>query len=236
MKKLWMAVFCIPFVAGAALAVEKAELKDQNDKTSYSIGYQIGGDFKHQGVNINPDAVVKGIQDALSGDKPLMTMEEMNGILVDVKKKIIVAQQAELKKIAQKNLTEGEAFSETNGKKEGVKTLPSGLQYKVIKEGSGASPKATDMVSVHYRGTLIDGKEFDNSYVRNKPATFQVERVIPGWTEALKLMNAGSKWEIFIPPKLAYGDAGAAGVIPPNSTLIFEIELLSIGQEAPKAG
>jgi FKBP-type peptidyl-prolyl cis-trans isomerase len=217
----------IGLLAGAAHAAEEPKLVDENDRTSYSIGYQIGSDFKRQGVKLNSGALAKGIQDAVSEAKPLMTQQEMTQLLVDLKKKLVATQQEEFKKMADKSLAEGEAFRTANGKKEQVKTLASGLQYKVIKEGAGGSPKMSDKVTVHYRGTLIDGTEFDSSYARNKPATFQVDQVIPGWTEALQLMKAGSKNELVIPPGLAYGERGA-GPIPPNSTLIFEVELLSI--------
>jgi FKBP-type peptidyl-prolyl cis-trans isomerase FklB len=181
-------------------------------------------------VQLNPEALVKGVQDAVTGTKPLMDSQEMNQTLVDLKRKIMTAQQEELKKMAEKNIMEGRAFLAENAKKEGVKTLPSGLQYKVIAEGSGRTPKENDTVTVHYRGTLINGTEFDSSYSRSQPATFRVDGVIPGWSEALQLMKAGSRWQIFIPTELAYGERGAGSVIPPNSTLIFEVELLSIGQ------
>ena len=138
--------------------------------------------------------------------------------------------EEEQKKLAEKNAKEGEAFFAENKKKEGIVTLPSGLQYKVIKEGDGPTPKATDTVSVNYKGTFIDGTEFDSSYKRNQPATFKVKGVIPGWVEALQLMKVGSKWQIFIPASLAYGDKGAGNVIGPNATLIFEVELLSIDE------
>ncbi|MDX1815211.1 MAG: FKBP-type peptidyl-prolyl cis-trans isomerase, partial [Thermodesulfobacteriota bacterium] len=144
------------------------------------------------------------------------------------KKKIVAAQREERKKAAEKNLAEGKSFLEKNAKKEGVKTLPSGLQYKVLKKGSGISPKKTDTVTVNYKGTLIDGTEFDSSYKRGKPATFRVGGVIAGWTEGLQLMKPGAKWQLFIPPNLAYGERGAGARIAPNSTLIFEVELVSV--------
>lgn len=155
----------------------------------------------------------------------------MRTTLVNLKKKISVAQQQQQKQQADKNLAEGKAFLEENGKKEGVKTLPSGLQYKVIQEGSGKMPAASDTVTVHYRGTLIDGAEFDSSYKRGKPATFRADRVIAGWKEALQLMKPGAKWQLFIPGPLAYGERGAGAKIPPNSTLIFEVELISINSD-----
>ena len=209
---------------------QKPQLQDETDRVNYSLGQQLGGDFKRQGVEIRPELVVKGIQDALSGAEPLMTTEEMNKTLLDVRKRVFTAQREERMKAAQDNLARGKAFLEENAKKEGVKTLPSGLQYKVIQEGSGATPGATDTVTVNYRGTLIDGTEFDSSYSRGKPATFRADRVIRGWTEALQMMKEGAKWELFIPPDLAYGERGAGGKIGPNSTLVFEVELVSVGK------
>jgi len=209
---------------------QKPQLKDENDRVNYSLGHQIGGDFKRQGVEVRPALVVKGIQDALSGAEPLMTPEEMNKALMDLKKRIVTAQREERKQAAEDNLAKGKAFLEENAKKEGVETLPSGLQYKVIQEGSGATPEATDTVVVHYRGTLIDGTEFDSSYSRGNPATFRADRVIRGWTEALQMMKEGAKWQLFIPPDLGYGQGGAGAKIGPNSTLIFEVELISVGE------
>jgi FKBP-type peptidyl-prolyl cis-trans isomerase FklB len=217
-------------------AGEKLQLKDLDDRVNYSVGYQIGGDFKRQGLPMNPEALVKGIQDAIAGTEPLMSQQEMRTTLVELKKRILETQRAEQKKKAEKNLAEALAFLAENGKKEGVKTLPSGLQYRVITEGSGANPKASDSVTVNYRGTLINGTEFDSSYKRNKPATFRVNQVIPGWTEALQLMKVGSKWQLFIPPNLAYGERGAGASIPPDSALIFEVELISIGESGAASG
>lgn len=215
---------------GACNAVEEPKLEDENDRVNYSLGYQVGGDFKRQGVEVRPELVARGIEDALSEADPLMSREEMNKTLVDLKKRIIAAQREDRKQTAQDNLAKGKAFLEENAKKEGVETLPSGLQYKVIQEGAGATPKATDTVTVHYRGTLIDGTEFDSSYSRGKPTTFRVNRVIGGWTEALQMMKKGAKWELFIPPELAYGERGAGAKIGPYSTLIFEVELISVGE------
>jgi FKBP-type peptidyl-prolyl cis-trans isomerase FklB len=209
-------------------AADKPEVKGENDRISYSVGYQVGGDFKRQGVDLNPELLVKGVQDAMKGAKPLMTQQEMNKTLVDLKRKVVAAQREEQKKAAEKNLAEGKKFLEENKKKEGVTTLPSGLQYKVIEKGTGASPKKTDSVTVHYKGTLIDGTEFDSSLKRGKPATFRVDRVIPGWTEGLQLMKPGAKWRLFIPANLAYGERGAGSRIGPNSALVFEVELISV--------
>ncbi len=215
-------------LAGVCLAGEKPELKSENDRVSYSLGQQIGSDFKRQGVDLNPELLVQGIQDAMSGTKPRMTEQEMRTTLADLKKRIVTARREEQKKAAEKNLAEGKKFLEKNAKKERVKTLPSGLQYKVIEKGSGNSPKKTDSVTVNYKGTLIDGTEFDSSYKRGKPATFRVEGVIAGWTEGLLLMKPGAKWQLFIPSNLAYGERGAGTRIGPNSTLIFEVELIRV--------
>jgi FKBP-type peptidyl-prolyl cis-trans isomerase FklB len=225
-----MTAVSILFLFGACKTEEDPQLKDENDRANYSLGHQIGGDFEQQGVQIRPELVVKGIQDGLSGAEPLMSPEDMNQTLMDLKKRIVTAQRDERKKAADKNLADGKAFLAENAKKEGVKTLPSGLQYKVIQEGSGATPEATDTVVVQYRGTLIDGTEFDSSYSRGKPATFRADRVIRGWTEALQMMKEGAKWQLFIPPDLAYGQRSAGAKIGPNSTLIFEVELISIGE------
>jgi len=238
MRKLFAALICVGFFVGAAKAEDKPALKDTNDRISYSIGYQIGGDLKRQGVEIDPELMVKGVQDALGDKEPIMTLEEMQQELVTLKQKMIAAQQEEQKKAAAENLAKGEAFLAENAKKEGVKTLPSGLQYKVLKEGEGTPPKATDTVTVQYRGTLIDGTEFDSSYSRGQPATFPLNRVIKGWTEGVQLMKPGAKYEFFIPPNLAYGSRGAGPKIGPESTLIFEVELISVGEkpnEKPKA-
>jgi FKBP-type peptidyl-prolyl cis-trans isomerase FklB len=177
---------------------------------------------------------VKGIRDAVDGANPLMTPEEMHRTLVELKRRVTAAQQEQARRTAEENRAAGEACLSETAKKEGVVTLPSGLQYKVVKQGEGAPPGATDNVSVHYRGTLVDGTEFDSSYRRNRPSTFPVNGVIRGWAEALRLMKPGAKWQLFIPADLAYGDRGAGSVILPGSTLIFEVELISVnGTVAP---
>ena len=208
-------------------AAEKPELKDQKDKESYSLGYQFGQSAKYQGLDINVELYTSGIRDALSGSKPQLSQEEMQQTVAELQKRFIAAREKELKETSQKNLAAGKSFLEENKKKEGIKTLPSGLQYKVLAEGSGKSPKASNQVTVNYKGAFINGSEFDSSYKRGKPATFQVDKVIRGWTEALQLMKEGSKWQLFIPPELGYGDRGT-GPIPPNSVLIFEVELISV--------
>jgi FKBP-type peptidyl-prolyl cis-trans isomerase FklB len=215
-------------LSGVCFADEKLELKDQRDKESYSLGYQFGQNLKNQGVDINLDVYNSGLKDALGGKEPSMSQEEIRAAIAEMQKRLMAARQKGFKEKAEKNLAESKAFLEENKKKEGVKSLPSGLQYKVLVEGSGKTPKATDTVTVHYRGTLINGTEFDSSYKKGQPATFQVNGVIRGWAEALQLMKEGSKWQLFIPPELAYGERGQPPLIPPNNTLIFEVELLTI--------
>ena len=209
--------------------------KDQKDKVSYSIGVDIGKNMKRQGVEVNPAMLAEGLSDALNGAKPRLTEEEMASTMQAFRTEMQAKMAQKQKEATENNKTKGEAFLADNKKKEGVKTLPSGLQYKVITEGKGAKPKATDTVVTQYRGTLIDGTEFDSSYKRNEPATFPVNAVIPGWTEAIQLMSVGSKYQLFVPASLAYGE-NAPPAIGPNSTLIFDVELVDIKkpEAAPK--
>jgi FKBP-type peptidyl-prolyl cis-trans isomerase FklB len=207
---------------------EESILKTQKDKESYAIGMDIGRKLKQQQIELNPEAISQGIWDSLTDGKTLMTEEEYRDAMTAFTNKMKQKQEAQMKGMSDKNKQEGETFLADNKKKESVVTTASGLQYKVITEGTGASPKSTDTVSVHYKGTLINGKEFDSSYRRGQPASFPVNGVIKGWTEALQLMKVGSKWQLFIPSELAYGERGAGRDIGPNSTLIFDVELLSI--------
>ena len=209
-------------------AEDENNLGSENARINYSVGYQIGGDFKRQGVQINPGMLVKGIQDVLEGNATLMTGGEMDRTLVNLRNQIGAGMREEQLKGAERNLAVGRVFLEENKDREGVHTLSSGLQYKVIREGTGTMPSATDTVTVHYRGTFVDGTEFDSSYSRGKPVSFKANRVISGWNEALLMMREGSRWQLFIPPDLAYGERGAGSRIAPNSTLIFEVELISI--------
>jgi len=227
MKYVLSTIISIGLLFTFCFGGEKLELKDLKDKESYSLGYQFGQSLKAQGLDINLEVYTSGIRDALGGTNPLLSQDEIHKTISELQKRIMTARQKELKEKAEKNLSEGKVFLEENKKKEGVKTLPSGLQYKVLMEGSGKTPKATNEVTVNYRGTFIDGTEFDSSYKRGKPETFEVARVIRGWTEALQLMKEGSKWQLFVPPQLGYGERGI-GPISPNSTLIFELELLAI--------
>jgi len=228
MKSVWMALLAILVIAGNVVAEEPVSLKNEKDKISYIIGLDIGNNLKRQGAVIDPDMLLRGMKDALSGNKPLLSENEIREVTNTFRQEMETKQSEEKKKLAEKNKKEGEAFLGENGKKEGVKTLPSGLQYRVITEGSGKSPKESDTVTVNYKGTFVDGTEFDSSYKRGEPATFPVNGVIKGWTEALPLMKEGAKWQLFIPPGLAYGETGAGNVIGPNATLIFEVELISI--------
>jgi FKBP-type peptidyl-prolyl cis-trans isomerase len=230
MKYLWIIALSVGMLANVAQAEEGPSIKNDDEKVNYSLGYQIGGELKGQNVSIHSDLVIRGIQDAVSGEQPLMAPADMRTTLVELRKRVVAEHREKQRQAAEQNRAEGEAFLAKNAKKDGVTTLPSGLQYKVLAEGEGATPKATDSVTVHYRGTLIDGTEFDSSLRREKPATFAVNRVIAGWTEALQLMQAGDKWQIFIPQALGYGQRGA-GKIPPNSALVFEVELLSVNTE-----
>ncbi len=207
-------------------------LTTKEQKFSYalgmSIGTQVGGNLKKQSVAVDPALVSQGMKDALSGAKPLLTQEEAQAVLTEVQNEVRKEQQEKMKEAADKNKTEGEAFLVANKSKEGVVTLPDGLQYKILTAGTGPKPAATDSVVCNYRGTLINGTEFDSSYKRGQPATFGVSQVIKGWTEALQLMPTGSKWQLFIPSSLAYGERGAGADIGPDATLIFEVELVSI--------
>jgi FKBP-type peptidyl-prolyl cis-trans isomerase len=212
----------------SAAAKEPAPLTTPKDKLSYAIGTDVGRKLKGQSIEVDPAVVERGMKDALDGNPAAMTDEEMRATLMDLSKQLREKQMAAAKEASEKNKKEGEDFLAANKSKEGVVALPSGLQYKVIKAGEGQKPTAKDTVVCNYRGTLIDGTEFDSSYKRGQPATFPVGGVIKGWTEALQLMPVGSKWQLFVPSELAYGERGAGGEIGPNATLVFEVELLSI--------
>jgi FKBP-type peptidyl-prolyl cis-trans isomerase len=227
MKYVLTAILSIGVLSTLCFAGEKLELKDLKDKESYSLGYQFGQSLKTQGLTINLEVYTSGIQDALGGTKPLLSQEEIRKTVSELQERVMAARQKELREKAEKNLSEGKVFTEENKKKEGVKTLPSGLQYKVLMEGSGKTPKATDEVKINYNVSLLDGTEIASSYKSGKPGIFRVNRVIGGWMEALQLMKEGSKWQVFVPPELGYGERGE-GAIPPNSTLISEIELISV--------
>lgn len=220
-------VFGVMLLASTAFAAEKSELTTQLDKESYAIGMDIAISLKRNNVETDPDVLARAIKDVVTGQTTQLTDEEAKKLLSDMQKELVAKKQEQSKALAEKNKAEGAAFLAENSKKEGVKTLPSGLQYKVITEGKGKTPGITDTVTVQYTGRLIDGTEFDSSHKRGQAATFALDGVIKGWTEALQLMNVGSKWEIFIPAELAYGDKGG-GPIGPNATLIFDVELISV--------
>jgi len=232
----WIAVVAIALMAvrvGAAEATDqKADsgLKSDKEKTGYAIGVSIGTNLKAPLVSskIEVESLIKGIRDTFAGTKLALTDDQIKDIMTEFDKSMARDQVKAMEAAAAKNKAEGEEFLAKNKSKEGVVTLPSGLQYKILKAGTGKKPTDKDTVVCNYRGTLIDGTEFDSSYSRNQPAEFGVTGVIAGWTEALKLMPVGSKWQLFVPSKLAYGDRGAGQMIAPNSTLIFEVELLSI--------
>jgi FKBP-type peptidyl-prolyl cis-trans isomerase FklB len=226
MKSRIEMIVCAVLLTGVALpgsAAEKAELRTDPEKNSYSAGYDIGRSVRRQLVDVDAEAMARGLKDAIGGVAPALTDEEMQ-------QRFLTLRQESARKIQEKNKKDGEAFLARNKGGKGVKTTASGLQYKVITAGKGKKPKAEDTVTVNYRGTLIDGAEFDSSYKRGQPATFPVKGVIRGWTEALQLMPEGSKWTLYIPADLAYGERGAGPMIGPHSTLIFEVELLSIAK------
>jgi FKBP-type peptidyl-prolyl cis-trans isomerase FklB len=243
MRKFVMVVLIILCSAGMVIADKAGPLKKKKDKLSYSLGVTIGRSMKRDLIDANPDLVAKGIKDVLTGRKILLTDQQMAEVFMSLQQDLVAKQAEASKALAEKNLKEGERFLAENARKEGVVTQPSGLQYKVITDGTGNKAKSTDAVTVHYRGTMIDGTEFDSSYKRNEPATFQLQGMIPGFTEGVSLMKVGSKWQLFIPSRLAYGEEGADEAIGPNATLIFEVELLgakdaaateSNGKEAAK--
>ncbi|HXH04418.1 MAG TPA: FKBP-type peptidyl-prolyl cis-trans isomerase [Candidatus Competibacteraceae bacterium] len=221
------AVLLAALAAGSA-TVSAKELSSDTEKLSYVLGMDVGNSIKKLNVELDRKVLLQAISDVLEGKKLQLTEEQASEIKQAYLKKKQEQAQAEARELAEKNLKKSEAFLAENKTKDGVKVTDSGLQYQVLVEGKGDKPKATDKVKVHYKGTLIDGTEFDSSYARNEPATFPLNGVIPGWTEGLQLMPVGSKYKFVIPPQLAYGDRGAGSAIGPNEALIFEVELLEI--------
>lgn len=226
--RLLIAILGIILLAGTVSAESDTVLKTEKDRLSYGVGLDIGNSLKSQSLDVDPDILSQGIKDVLSGNTPLMTEQDFRETMANLKKEMMAKQESQMKDAAERNKREGEAFLSENSQKEGIVTLSSGLQYEVIHAGSGDSPKATDSVTVNYKGSLIDGTEFDSSYKRGEPATFKVNGVIQGWIEALQLMKPGSIWKLYIPSALAYGERGAGRQIGPNAALIFEVELLSV--------
>jgi FKBP-type peptidyl-prolyl cis-trans isomerase FklB len=228
MKLKYLTPLAVLAFVAPALADNPTVLKDQRDKASYSIGINIGSGMKANGLDLNTEALVAGLEDGISGAKGQLSDKERQEILMTFEQDLQKKETERLKQLAEKNKKAGAEFLAANKAKEGVKTLPSGLQYKVLAEGNGPQPKPTDQITVNYRGTLVDGTEFDSSYKRGEPVTFPVNGVIKAWSEALPLMKTGAKWQLFVPADLAYGEQGAGRAIGPNSTLIFEVELIGI--------
>tara|TARA_B100000989_G_scaffold295871_1_gene277824 strand:- start:4436 stop:5152 length:717 start_codon:yes stop_codon:yes gene_type:complete len=221
--------------AMAAPAKDADLLKTQQDKISYTIGVDMGENLKAQSLDINADLLARGIKDGMSGENMLMTKDEMQNTLVKFQKEFIAQQAKKIQEEGAKNQKAGEKFLADNKKKPGVKTLPSGLQYKVLTPGNGQVPTDDDSVTVEYEGKTLDGTVFDSTYTRGKPATFKVSQMIPGWQEALQSMKSGSTWMVYIPPKLAYGARGLGGPIGPNETLIFKVHLISVAKGSADA-
>lgn len=236
MKTKWIAgalgvVVSVPLFA----ASNAIELKTTEDKVSYSIGSDLGVNLKKQGIAINPSVFAKGVSDGMSGGKLLMTEAEMKKVLGDFEKELMEKRSNELNKQAEDNKKKGEAFLKANATKEGVVSLASGLQYKIIKAGTGVKPTTEDTVTVEYTGRLLNGEVFDSTEKAGKPVSFKLTQVIPGWTEALQLMPQGSTWEVYIPAKLAYGSRNVGGAIGPNETLVFNVHLVDVKPEAKKS-
>jgi len=221
-------VFSFGCAAEEAKVAPELKLDTPKSRISYTIGVNIGQDFKSQKLDIDADVLMEGIKDSMAGKELRLTEEQMASEIQAFQQDMQAKMMVEMEAQAAKNKTEGESFLAENAKKEGVVVTASGLQYKVLEAGEGDSPVPSDVVTVHYRGTLVDGTQFDSSYDRGQPATFPVGGVIAGWTEALQLMKPGAKWQLVIPADLAYGERGAGQVIGPNSTLLFDVELISV--------
>lgn len=211
------------------------DLNSQKKKVSYAIGLDIGQNFKTRDMDIDMELLIQGLRDSQKKEKPLLSSEEIQKVMTQFQQDMMKAEQEKRAIQGQGNKVKEEAFLKENAQKPGVKVTASGLQYVVLRQGTGPQPKESDTVKVHYRGTLLDGTEFDSSYKRNEPAVFPLKGVIKGWTEALQLMKVGSKYQIFLPSSLAYGERGAGQVIGPYATLVFEVELLGIEKAAPAA-
>ena len=231
-KALPAVIGCLVLVAGCnQQKVAEPKLDNEKNKASYTIGVQMGMQLAPQKDELDMDSIMLGFNHAFNDSELKMTQEDMQTTMQSFQQTLMAKQQAKMKEAGDKNAKEGEAFLAENKNKEGVTTLDSGLQYKVLKSGDGESPTAEDTVVTHYRGTLVNGEEFDSSYNRGQPVTFPVSGVIKGWTEALQKMKVGDKWELYVPPELAYGERGAGPKIGPNSVLVFEVELLDIKKD-----
>lgn len=228
MKMKWLAVAIGFSMSTTIVAADAVQLTTDKDKLSYSIGSDLGKNFKRQGIDIDPQVMVKGIQDGLSGGPLMLTDAQMKDVLMKFQKELMAKRATEFNKKADENKAKGEAFLKENKGKTGVVTLTDGLQYKIVTAGAGQKPGKEDTVTVEYTGRLIDGQVFDSTDKTGKPATFKLSQVIPGWTEALQLMPAGSTWEVYVPANLAYGVRNVGGPIGPNETLIFNIHLISV--------
>ncbi len=232
MKFKGIAVLAVLIFVSLGRAEGNLTLKDQKDRISYSYGVDTATKLKNISAGVDLDLFIKGVKDGLSGAKLLMTDQEIRDTLAAVQKEITAKSEEEKKALAEKNKKEGAAFLTENKKKEGVITLPSGLQYKVLKEGVGKTPADTDWAKIYFRGTLVDGTVFEDTYKSfGQPVAFAVKGLIPGWAEALKLMKEGAKWQLFIPSDLAFGERGAGTLIGPNATLIIEVELVSVQEK-----
>ncbi len=227
MKFALLPLLAAGLVAQPLFSQESIELTTPQQRVSYCIGADIGKTLQKQDLGLDAKALAAGVRDSISG-KTVLSEGEMKEVLTAFQKEMMSKMQAKQDAAAGENLKAGQAFLAENAKKDGVKVLPSGLQYKILKSGSGKTPAATDTVKTHYHGTLIDGTVFDSSVERGEPVSFPVTGVIPGWTEALQLMKEGDKWQLFVPANLAYGERGAGGSIGPNSALIFEVELIAV--------
>ena len=219
----WSFVLVVLLSCTAGYAGEPVDLDEQALRTGYSIGYQIGGDFRRQGVELDPELVVQGIEDALSGEEPLLSPAEMRNELTELQRRVTAEQQARAAEQAEENRAAAQEFLEGNRSREGVQLTASGLQYEVVENGTGPTPGPNDTVNVHYRGTRVDGSVFDSSYDRGQPATFRLDQVIPGFSEGLQLMRQGAIYRVFVPPELSYDSGPLAGQV-----LIFEVELLRV--------
>jgi FKBP-type peptidyl-prolyl cis-trans isomerase len=230
MRRLLWALFLITALLAIAVeAQETSELKTQKEKISYALGMQMGADFHKQGLDLDLASLLKGLDASYHGGKTLLTEDEMRAVIASAKEEYRKKQAALREEQGEANLKAGEQFLADNKSKEGVVTLPTGLEYKVIQQGQGNAPKTHQHVVCNYRGTLIDGTEFDSSSKHNGPATFPMRGVIEGWREALLMMREGAKWQLFVPPQLAYGKAGIPSMnVPPNATLIYELELIAV--------